>query len=94
MSDPTWVSSDDYVGPGKWAEALRETGRIYLPPKGARKRPKARPQASEVQVTRVDPEALSVALSLAEGDASRLRFLPDGSVIVGNQSKRRNQEHP
>lgn len=94
MNDAAWVSAADYAGPGKWQAALRDTGRLELPPKRPRMPAKARAVVSPVSVSRVDPEALSVALSLAEGDASRLSFLPDGSVIVGNLSKRRKDEHP
>lgn len=95
MNEAAWVSGQDYSGPGKWADTLRDTGRLELPTvKPARKRATARPVASPVCVTRVDPEALREALKLAQGDASRLSFLSDGSVIVGNVSKRRKVEHP
>lgn len=94
LSDATWVSSAGYVGPGKWDEALREAGKLELPPKRRRRRATPRPAPAPVAVTAVDREVLRVALSLAEGDASRLVLQPDGSVIVAHKSKRRKVEHP
>lgn len=50
--------------------------------------------ASLVDMREVPRAALAVALKLAGGDASRLTFLPDGTVMVTNRPRpaRRTQE--
>lgn len=50
--------------------------------------PRASPEpASPLDVRAVPREALRVALKLAQGDTSRLRFLPDGTVMVDNRPR-------
>jgi hypothetical protein len=45
---------------------------------------KARKLSTPVQVARLHPDALSVALKLAGGDASRLRIQDQYNVVVRN----------
>ena len=52
-----------------------------------RRRSQPRTTASPLVVERVNEAALEAALTLAGGDTSRLRFLPDGSVLVANTSR-------
>lgn len=60
-----------------------------------RKALRATPEPPQlVDVREVPRAAVAVALELAQGDASRLSFLPDGTVMVTNAPRRasRTQE--
>lgn len=93
MSDRTWVSSANYAGPGKWEEVAK--GRADTEARKAPEKPsKPRKVSAPVVTLKVDPRVLKEALRLAEGDASRLSIQQDGTIIVGNASKRRGSEHP
>jgi hypothetical protein len=52
-----------------------------------KRRERARPAKPDLDAERVNPHALAVALELAGGSRSRLRFLPDGSVMVMNAGR-------
>jgi hypothetical protein len=57
--------------------------------------PRASPSAGQLMDTREVPRAaLEMALKLAGGDATRLTFMPDGTVMVNNTPRRarRTQE--
>jgi hypothetical protein len=52
-------------------------------------RPRApRSTATVVDMTTIPRAAVRAALELAKGDASRLAFLPDGTVLVMNSARR------
>lgn len=51
------------------------------------KRTRGRPPTFPVDVAKVNPLALATAKQMAGGDASRLRMLKDGSVVVQNRGK-------
>ena len=53
-------------------------------PKPLARMRRARSRAPELSAGRVDPAALEVALTLAGGVRSRLRFNADGSIMVMN----------
>lgn len=55
-------------------------------------RPVQRPRvarAAQPAESHVHPLAVAAALRLAGGDASRLRFQPDGSVLIANDARAR-----
>jgi len=56
-----------------------------------RTRPRRRDLVSAVEHHRIDPRVAQKALTLAEGDISRLRLLPDGAILVVNQGRRQWQ---
>ena len=53
---------------------------------GAGKRRPQRGAAAPVEVTRVDPDALALAVELAEGDIRRVRVVDAGTVLVRNKT--------
>lgn len=53
---------------------------------GAGKRHPQRGAATPVRVTRVDPDALALAVELAEGDIRRVRVVDARTVLVRNQA--------
>lgn len=55
---------------------------------GAVRRPPPPPRPPGPTTERVHPAALAVALALAGGDHGRLRFDPDGTVVVANTRRK------
>jgi len=53
---------------------------------GAGKRRPQRGVAAPVRVTRVNPDALALAVELAEGDIRRVRVVDARTVLVRNQA--------
>jgi hypothetical protein len=65
--------------------AVTEAFRLTTYAAAKRQRPERRPRRARPSVTRIPRAVLAEAERLAGGDLSRLRFLPDGSVIVANR---------
>jgi hypothetical protein len=53
---------------------------------GAGKRRPQRGASAPVRVTRVNPDALALAVELAEGDIRRVRVVDARTVLVRNQA--------
>jgi len=63
---------------------VRVTEVAYLGPTKPRATPTSAPVLTKKQMNSV---AVQAALKIADGDASRLRFEEDGSIIVANKPR-------